>query len=113
MTQAKTIVIRDDRKWTIATDKLVLDDIIHLKAGDQVPADCEVLRGCLEVNESLLTGEADNLPKLKGRRLFSGSFVTSGEGYCRVKRVGSDSYASKITSEAKEFKNIIRSCGIL
>ena len=104
MTQNTAIVVRDDKKWTIATDKLVVDDVILLKNGDQVPADCEMLEGSLEVNESLLTGEADNLTKMPGDEMFSGSFVTSGEGYCRVKRVGSDSYASKITSEAKEFR---------
>lgn len=104
MTQNTAIVVRDDKKWTIATDKLVVDDVILLKNGDQVPADCEMLEGSLEVNESLLTGEADNLTKMPGDEMFSGSFVTSGEGYCRVKRIGSDSYASKITSEAKEFR---------
>ena len=104
MTQNTTVVVRDDKKWSIATDKLVLDDVIMLKNGDQVPADCEMLEGSLEVNESLLTGEADNLTKMPGDELFSGSFVTSGEGYCRIKRVGSDNYASKITSEAKEFR---------
>ena len=104
MTQAKTIVIRDDRKWTIATDKLVLDDLIILKAGDQVPADCQVLSGSLEVNESLLTGEADNLSKAEGDELFSGSFVAAGEAECKVIHVGSDNYASKITNEAKEYK---------
>ena len=104
MTQNTTVVVRDDKKWSIATDKLVLDDVIMLKNGDQVPADCEMLEGSLEVNESLLTGEADNLTKVPGDELFSGSFVTSGEGYCRIIRVGSDSYASRITSEAKEFR---------
>ena len=104
MTQNTAIVVRDEKKWTIATDKLVVDDVILLKNGDQVPADCEMLEGSLEVNESLLTGEADNLTKMPGDELFSGSFVTSGEGYCRITRVGSDSYASKITSEAKEFR---------
>jgi hypothetical protein len=97
-------VIRDDRKWTIATDKLVLDDLIILKAGDQVPADCQVLSGSLEVNESLLTGEADNLSKAEGDELFSGSFVAAGEAECKVIHVGSDNYASKITNEAKEYK---------
>ena len=60
--------------------------------------------GSLEVNESLLTGEADNLPKNEGDELFSGSFVTSGEACCQIIHVGKDNYAAQITSEAKEFK---------
>ena len=104
MTQAKAVVYRDGKKWSIATDKLVLDDVILLQNGDQVPADCELLEGSLEVNESLLTGESDNVEKKAGEELFSGSFVTSGEAFCRVIRVGADNYASRITSEAKEYR---------
>ena len=104
LTESKTVVIREGKKWTISTEKLVLDDLICLKTGDQIPADAEVLEGSLEVNESLLTGEADNLAKNPGDELFSGSFVTSGEAVCRVIHVGKDNYASQITSEAKEFK---------
>ncbi|MEF2749149.1 MAG: HAD-IC family P-type ATPase, partial [Blautia faecis] len=63
-----------------------------------------VLEGSIEVNESLLTGESDNLQKNEGDELFSGSFVTSGEACCQVIHVGKDNYASQITSEAKEFK---------
>lgn len=104
VTQSQTIVIRDNQKWNIATDKLVLDDLIIVKAGDQIPADSQILSGTIEVNESLLTGESDNLVKTKGDELYSGSFCTAGEAQCRVIHVGSDNYASKITSEAKEFK---------
>ena len=86
------------------SEELVLDDYILLKTGDQVTADARVLEGSLEVNESLLTGEADNLAKNAGDELFSGSFVTSGEAYCQVVHVGKDNYAAQITSEAKEFK---------
>ncbi len=104
MTQSKTVVIRDGRRWSIATDKLVMDDLIVVKTGDQIPADCKVTEGDIEVNESLLTGEADNLSKTAGDELYSGSFVTSGQAKCQVIHVGSDNYASRITSEAKEFK---------
>lgn len=104
LTESKTVVLRDGKKWSISTEKLVVDDIVYLKAGDQVPADAQVLEGSIEVNESLLTGEADNLPKNSGDELFSGSFVTAGEACCRIIHVGKDNYASKITSEAKEFK---------
>ena len=104
LTESKTVVLREGKKWSISTEKLVLDDLIFLKTGDQVPADVKVLEGTVEVNESLLTGESDNLSKSQGDELFSGSFVTSGEVCCQVIHVGKDNYASQITSEAKEFK---------
>lgn len=104
LTESKTVVLREGKKWSISTEKLVLDDLIFLKTGDQVPADVKVLEGTVEVNESLLTGELDNLSKSQGDELFSGSFVTSGEACCQVIHVGKDNYASQITSEAKEFK---------
>lgn len=104
LTESKAVVLRDGKKWSISTEKLVLDDLIYLKTGEQVPADCRILEGSLEVNESLLTGEADNLGKGEGDELFSGSFVTAGEACCQIIHVGKDNYASQITSEAKEFK---------
>lgn len=104
LTESKAVVLREGKKWSISTEKLVLDDLIFLKTGDQIPADAKVLEGSLEVNESLLTGEADNLSKSVGDELFSGSFVTSGEACCQVIHVGKDNYAAQITSEAKEFK---------
>ena len=104
LTESKTVVLREGKKWSISTEKLVLDDLIFLKTGDQVPADVKVLEGTVEVNESLLTGESDNLSKNRGDELFSGRFVTSGEACCQVIHVGKDNYASQITSEAKEFK---------
>ena len=104
LTESKTVVLREGKKWSISTEKLVLDDLIFLKTGDQVPADVKVLEGTVEVNESLLTGESDNLSKSQGDELFSGSFVTSGEACCQVIHVGKDNYASQITSEAKEFR---------
>ena len=104
LTESKTVVLREGKKWKISTEKLVVDDLIFLKAGEQVPADAKILEGNLEVNESLLTGEADNLPKNPGDELFSGSFVTAGQACCQIIYVGSDNYASRITSEAKEFK---------
>ena len=104
LTESKTVVLREGKKWNISTEKLVIDDLIFLKTGDQVPADVKILEGSVEVNESLLTGESDNLVKNPGDELFSGSFVTSGEACCQVIHVGKDNYASQITSEAKEFK---------
>lgn len=104
LTAKKSIVIREGKKWTVPTEDLVLDDLVCLKTGDQVPADAKVLEGSVEVNESLLTGESDNLPKNVDDELFSGSFVTSGEACCQIIHVGKDNYAAQITSEAKEFK---------
>ena len=106
MTQQKTVVLREGRQWSIRTDRVVLDDLIYLKAGDQVPADCVLEAGSLEVNESLLTGESDNLSKGRKDSLYSGSFVASGKAWCRVVHVGSDNYASRITREAKEFRQV-------
>ncbi|MEF2749013.1 MAG: HAD-IC family P-type ATPase, partial [Blautia faecis] len=88
LTESKAVVLREGKKWSISTEKLVLDDILFLKTGDQVPADARVLEGSIEVNESLLTGESDNLQKNEGDELFSGSFVTSGEACCQVIHVG-------------------------
>lgn len=70
LTESKAVVLREGKKWTISTEKLVLDDILFLKTGDQVPADAKVLEGSIEVNESLLTGESDNLQKIEGDELF-------------------------------------------
>ena len=104
LTARKSVVIREGQKWTVPTEELVLDDVVCLKTGDQVPADARILEGSLEVNESLLTGESYNYPKNEGDELFSQSFVTSGEACCQIIHVGKDNYAAQITSEAKEFK---------
>ncbi len=104
LTASKSKVIRDGQEVEISTEELVLGDTVLLKTGDQVPADAKLQEGSLEVNESLLTGEADTLVKSVGDDLFSGSFVTSGQAHCQVVHVGKDNYASKITGEAKEFR---------
>ena len=104
LTESKAVVLREGQHWSISTEKLVMDDLILLKTGDQIPADSVVLEGALEVNESLLTGESDNLLKKEGDELYSGSFVTAGQACCQIIHVGKDNYASQITSEAKEFK---------
>ncbi len=104
LTASKSMVIRDGQRSEIPTEELVLGDLVFLQAGDQIPADAVIQEGDLEVNESLLTGEADTLVKNAGDDLFSGSFVTSGQAYCQVVHVGKDNYAAKITGEAKEFR---------
>lgn len=97
----KAVVIRDGKKIVIPAEKLVLDDIVVFKAGNQICADAIVLEGDVSVNESLLTGEADEITKKPGDVLMSGSFVVSGQCYARLDKVGEDSYISKLTLEAK------------
>lgn len=88
----------------IAIAEVVLDDVLVLSAGDQVVADAVVLEASgLDIDESLLTGEAEPVESPAGRELLSGSTVVGGSGLARVIRVGADSYASRITAEAKQF----------
>lgn len=94
-------VIRNGKMTQIATERLVKDDVILLTAGKQICADAVVIDGSIQVNESLLTGEADEVEKSVGSTLMSGSFVVSGECYARLERVGNDSYISKLSMEAK------------
>ena len=97
--------IRDGVDKTVAMEKLVLGDLIRLSAGQQIPADAEVVDGRVSVNEALLTGEADEIEKESGSELMSGSFVVSGSCVARLTRVGAESYAAKLTMKAKEVKN--------
>ncbi len=93
--------VRDGAKAMVKADRLVKDDVLFLSSGDQIPADAVVLSGTVNVNESLLTGEADEIEKKKGDTLLSGSFVVSGKCVCRLERVGADSYAAKLSAKAK------------
>lgn len=104
LSAAKITAIRDGTPKKILTDDLVLDDIVILRAGEQIPADAEILDGEVSVNEALLTGEADEIAKKPGSELLSGSFIVSGECYARLTRVGEDSYISKLTLQAKTIK---------
>lgn len=97
-------VMRSGEKVSLPTSEIVIDDIIILKQGSQIPTDCIVVDGECEVNESLLTGEQDDIHKQNGDRMMSGSFVQSGTCKARVIAVGDDTYASKLMSEAKKFK---------
>ena len=97
-------VIRGGEEVQVPVDDIVLDDIVVFRAGDQIAVDAEVLDGQLAVNEALLTGEADEIQKAKGAELLSGSFVTSGEGVAKVRKVGEDSYAARLTLRAKAIK---------
>lgn len=97
----KNTVVRDGKETVIPAEELVLDDMIILTAGNQIPADAVVEEGEVLVNEALLTGEADQITKKKGDELLSGSFVVSGQCRARIDKVGKDSYIAKLTLEAK------------
>ena len=97
-------VVRDGKRSMIDAEDLVLDDIVIFKAGNQVCADAVVSAGEVQVNESLLTGEADEITKHRGDKLMSGSFIVSGQCHARLDKVGEDSYISKLTLQAKEMQ---------
>ncbi len=97
-------VIRNGVVKEIAVSDLVLDDVIELSQGAQIPADCVVLSGEAEVNESLLTGESIPLKKTKNDSLLSGSFIVSGKCTALITKVGKDAYAQKLTEKAKVYK---------
>lgn len=94
-------VVRDGVLQQIRSEELVKDDVILLTTGKQICADAVVIDGSIQVNESLLTGEADEVEKTSGSSLLSGSFVVSGECYARLEKVGNESYISKLSMEAK------------
>lgn len=99
-------VIRDAQIHEISAKELVLEDVVILGAGDQIPADMTVLTGLVEVNEAMLTGEADLVVKEAGASLLSGSFIVSGEMTGTVLHVGAENYAAKLSNEAKVHKPI-------
>lgn len=104
LNQPKITVIRDGMPRAIPTEKLVLDDVVEFSAGNQICADGTVLTGEIMVNESLITGESDEIRKQPGDSILSGSFVVSGSCQARLDAVGADSFASRLTLEAKKSK---------
>lgn len=106
VSQSEVTVVRDGKEQEISTKELVLDDLVKIGAGEQIPADLQVLSGRAEANEALLTGESDLIVKEAGAELLSGSFLTSGSVFAKVIRVGADNYAVRLTSEAKKHKKI-------
>lgn len=97
----KTKVIRDGQEKLIFSDKLVKDDLCIFEAGNQMSADAVVVSGSVRVNEALITGESDEITKVKGDQLLSGSFIVSGSCRAVLEQVGYDAYAAKLTLEAK------------
>lgn len=106
LTSKKAIAVRDGAEVELDLDQIVLDDIIRLGRGDQIPADAVVVSGEALVNESLLTGESDLIKKQPGSELMSGSFIDSGLLRARVIHVGADNYVVKINNEAKYVKKV-------
>jgi cation-transporting P-type ATPase E len=100
----QTTVVRDGRPRSVGAEEVVLGDVVEVATGDQLPVDGTVLASeRLEVDESLLSGESDALPKDEGDPVLSGSFVTAGRGWYRAERVGDDAYARRLADEARRF----------
>lgn len=100
----KASVIRDGQLVSIPVEQLVLDDLVEFTAGSQIPADAVIVSGSAQLNEALITGEAEEIEKKPGDELLSGSFVVSGKCRARLTRVGKNSYVSKLTLEATKDK---------
>ena len=104
LSQKKVDTIRNGAKQKVDIDQLVLDDIIELTQGNQVPTDCKIICGKCDVNESLLTGEPNSIAKKEDDLLLSGSYLVSGKCKAKVEHVGKYNYAAKISSAAKYVK---------
>lgn len=100
-------VVRDGEVTSIDPQDIVLDDIMLLSAGEQVPSDAVVVDGMAELNEAMLTGESDLILKKDGKELLSGSYLVSGQVYAKVINVAEDNYANKLMLEAKTHKPIV------
>ena len=98
-------VVRDGERMEIDVKDLVLDDVVIFRSGNQICADAVVVEGEVRVNESLLTGESDEIKKTTGEELLSGSFVVNGRCFAKLTAVGEESYISKLTLAAKEMKS--------
>ena len=104
MVASKVKVIRDNEEKEILASEIVLDDTLILEAGMQVPTDGSIIEGYLEIDESLLTGEADVVTKSKGEEVFAGTVITSAKAYVKVEKVGKDCYSAQIMEEARKYK---------
>ena len=102
--RSKYRVNRDNEIKNIDSEEIVLGEYLHLNLGDQIPVDAEIIEGSIEIDESLLTGESDNVFKTAGNKVMSGSNVVSGSCLVRAIAVGEDSYINKLAKRTKEFK---------
>ena len=107
MNQDQIRVVRDGQLVSIDPKDIVLDDVMLLSAGEQVPSDAVVVDGMAELNEAMLTGESDHILKKDGKELLSGSYLVSGQVYAKVINVAEDNYANKLMLEAKTHKPIV------
>ena len=101
----KAQVYRDGFVTEVRTEELVLGDVVVLGSGNQIPADAVVVDGSVQVNESLITGEADEITKTADAQLLSGSFIVSGECTAELTAVGKEAYINKLTVEATKHKD--------
>lgn len=101
VTETKTYVIRNKKERYLKADEIVLDDVIHLKNGNQVVVDIKLVDGYCEVDESIITGESNLIQKNPGDTIYAGSSIISGDGYGLVIKVGNDTYAANLTKKAK------------
>lgn len=105
VTAPKLTVIRDGKEEKIIATKLCLDDIVKLSIGNQIPTDCILKQGSVEVNESMLTGESQAVKKSAGDTLFAGTYIISGGCIAQVDKIGKESYIQMVAKEAKKFKS--------
>lgn len=101
VTSTKSRVIRDGKTVAVDATEIVLDDVVAISAGDQATADLIVLSGEVEVDESMLTGEADHVKKRAGDTILSGSSIIVGSARCRADKIGDDTYAAELTRKVK------------
>lgn len=104
LSEGRVRVMRDGVECRLSPQELVLDDVVLLSRGDQIPADATVLSGAGEADESLLTGESAPVSKAAGDTLYSGSFLVSGSVAARLTAVGADSYAGQLQLSARRVK---------
>ncbi len=104
LTVPTTTVVRDGELTEIHAKDIVLDDILELSLGNQIPADCIVAEGTVEVNEALLTGESVPVKKEPGDMLYAGSFISSGSCRARADKVGKNTYLNSLSAKAKKYK---------
>lgn len=106
ITRPKASVIRDGQEREIAPSEIVVGDVMVVRPGDQIVVDGAIVNGKMNVDESLLTGESDQIPKQTGDPVYSGSFCVSGTAGYEAEKVGAESLASKMTAEARKFRKV-------
>jgi len=104
--EIKVKVLRDNKLINITTSEIVIDDILYLKQGDSLVVDAKILESNgIEVDESIITGESESIPKTNDDKLISGSIITCGNGYAKVTSINRDTYANTLINEASKFKD--------